>query len=118
MNVFFKNLTFLSVQNQVKNNSLVKAKKSLITIEDDEIERILKLDKKVRVFLVQRLNGKQCWVSLEVARIKYPDAVMSFYEQRMMPKVEKVFFLKQIGLQPISTPKRYDSIESNRSSGL
>lgn len=84
------------------------------SIEDEEIERIVDIStcKKSVVFLVQRLNGEQCLVAQEVARIKYPDAVMSFYEH-LMPVIEKNLFLNQLGLQPISTPKRDNHFKSN-----
>lgn len=57
-----------------------------VIIEDDEIDEILEFgtyfDEKM--FLFQRLNGEQALLPTKVAHLKYPDAVMTFYEKHIM----------------------------------
>lgn len=51
------------------------------------------------VFYVRRLNGEDGVVTKNMAQIKYPDEVMEFYEQYIMPEIDKRFFLGGFGLQ-------------------
>lgn len=54
-----------------------------IIIDDDEIDTILKLGTfhGENVFLFKRLNGQTAVIPMKIANIKYPDAVMDFYER-------------------------------------
>lgn len=55
-----------------------------IIIEDDKIDAILGIGKffsdRLKGYLIRRTNGECGIVPFKVAHIKYPDAVMDFYE--------------------------------------
>lgn len=54
-----------------------------VNIDDDEITRIIELRSYdgENMFLFQRLNGENALIPTKVANIKYPVAVIDFYEQ-------------------------------------
>lgn len=56
-----------------------------ILINDNRIERILYIGMFYDqcMFLFQRLNGERALIPTKVANIKYPNAVMDFYEQHL-----------------------------------
>lgn len=62
-------------------------KKLQVIIDDSEIDTILEMGSTSfgdRMFLFRRLNGEKAIIPIKVAYIKYPDAVMDFYEKAMM----------------------------------
>lgn len=61
-----------------------------VIIDDDDIDTILEaviyFDDE-RSFLFRRSNGDLGVIPIKVANIKYPDAVMEFYEKSLMKKL-------------------------------
>lgn len=61
-----------------------------VIIDDDDIDTILEaviyFDDE-RSFLFRRSNGEYGVIPIKVANIKYPDAVMEFYEKSLMKKL-------------------------------
>lgn len=56
-----------------------------IIIKDKQIKRIVKIGVYfgVTMFCFQRLTGEEALIPTKIANIKYPNAVMDFYEEHL-----------------------------------